>query len=612
MMNKLQQTKQPRIDVGFARKTGRLLALSLLGLGLQSCGGSGVADNSALAPKPTNISLNTQASGLALPKVATASAPVAPKSLAVAANLVTDCSGANCGAVTPSVYSGKGVGLWKYNNTSTNNVSINVDIAGVSAGKQVTLSFTNGNATTVASKPSFGNPVALEIKPSTPTTSAETFYNTTAATIGRTMAERAMHEQHSKSEAAHASMIDKNAAVRQRHLISDSTGSLKAEAILNPLAKPQATPAVNATRTWADFFPTTPVKYATTNRYVCALPSGRNVVFWQETKDTQLTPALLKLFTDKSCGSSGMFSRLNTLLGDVWGKNPYTSQLIQDSAQAKQDINIVFMNAGSTVGWGGYFYSLNNFYSTSASPTNQALAFFINTDNLATNPNYYISVLAHEATHMTAYYQNDIVRGKYWGNTWLDETFAMMSEDIVVPAVINTNTVASYRLPYYMASGGNVSLNNWAALSHNNYAMGGSLGAFLNRQYGLSIYQQLITGCTSGTAKADDYTCLNSLILNNGGTGLGDELAKMGSSVFSKASATTNLKGYGYPSKASGAYTLQAIDLQALAVAAPTTLTAYQSMSHTYAKDTIAAGKTRYTRNTVIVPAKTSLNVVIK
>jgi hypothetical protein len=254
--------------------------------------------------------------------------------------------------------------------------------------------------------------------------------------------------------------------------------------------------------------------------------------------------------------------------------------------------------------------------SSAAEPSNEALVFFINANHVEESPKFFVSTLIHEATHMSAFYQNDILRNKFWDDSWLDETFAMMSEDIVVSTVTGFNKIAELRLSDYMLSGANVSLNNWPKLngSGNHYNMGATLGAFLNRQYGLSIYQQLITGCTSPALLKDSYACLNSLIINNGGVGIADELDKMGASVFSQATASNALAGYGFGSKTSGGYTLQGIDLSGQYLVPPSSLsnTGYGSMSQTYIKDTVSTGQTHYVRNSVRVPAHTNLRVVIR
>jgi hypothetical protein len=272
----------------------------------------------------------------------------------------------------------------------------------------------------------------------------------------------------------------------------------------------------------------------------------------------------------------------------------------------------VFLKTPTTTGWAGYFYGGNNFISTAANPSNQALAFFINTNQIPLDPNFYVSTLIHEATHMAAFYQNNVVRNKNWTKIWLDETFAMMSEDIITPSLIDYNKISQYRLVNYMKSGGNTSLNQWLDLSGGHYDMGGTLGAFLNRQYGTSIYRQLISACITGTEKTDEYTCLNNLIISSGGLGIKEDLAKMGASIFSKMPATAIPAGYGFPARTDGTYNLQAIDLSLYSLAAASPVTTYSSMSQTYFKELIATGKTRYIRNNVIVPADTTLQVVIK
>jgi hypothetical protein len=323
-----------------------------------------------------------------------------------------------------------------------------------------------------------------------------------------------------------------------------------------------------------------------------------------------MSATTLKYFTDNSCGTSGTFARLNTLLGDVWGPHLYFN-LIRDTSTTKQDINIVFLNAGTATGWAGYFSNSNSF--TYGTNSNKALSFFVNATNIDLDPQFYLSTLIHEATHMTAFYQNTVMRNKSWNDAWLDETFAMMSEDIVVPAVTGYNKVLNYRLPTYLQSGANISLNNWPMLSSNHYNMGAAFGAFLNRRYGLSVYQQLITGCMTTTAlRSNAYDCLNSLIVKNGGTGITEELGKMGATVFSRASASNALPGYGFGSKIIGGYTLTGLDLSSYTLANPLPVTSYGSMSQTYLNETVATGVTRYIRTNIRVPAGTRLDVVIE
>jgi hypothetical protein len=283
--------------------------------------------------------------------------------------------------------------------------------------------------------------------------------------------------------------------------------------------------------------------------------------------------------------------------------------LITDTA-GKQDINIVFLPSPGAA-WAGYFWAGNNFLASVLPDSNQALVFFVNTDGMASDVNFYISTLIHEAKHMIGFYQEAVVRDKEI-ETWYEETSAMMSEDIVAHAVTGSNKIGQYRIPSYMNSGGNISLNNWPSLSGDHYAMGGALGAFLNRRYGTQLFQDSITGCTSGLARTSSYVCLNELIQSHGGLGLADELARMGASVFSNAPGAALPAGYGYPQTVSNGYTLSAIDLRSTLVGPPPTISSYTSMTQTQLTQTVCSGVTQYQRKEVVVPANTTLYVVVR
>jgi hypothetical protein len=551
---------------------------------LQACGGgSGGTTNT---PPVINRPINT---------------PINPPK----ASLTVDCSGAACGAVSPIQYSGNGVGLWQYNNTSVQDALIDIDILGVTPKNQITLAFTNGERDTALSVPSIGNNVSAEFKKSTHLLA--NFKPELSGKLSHLAAEKHNHDT------AHGFMMARN-QVSKKHL---KIQTIQAETNITTNLVPQplrAAPVVNTQRIWSDSYPQVPVNYITTNKHVCTLPSGRKLVFWQGNNTTNLTPTILQYFIDNTCGVSGTFARLNNLLGDFWGTNNSYGNIITETVNIQQDVNIVFLNPMITANWAGYFDSKNNFLLSSEANSNQALVFFINASLINEQPDFYLSTLVHEATHLIAFYQNTVARNKNWSAAWLDETLAMMSEDIVVPAAVNYNKMADMRLPDYLKSGGNISLDNWLYVSDtsSHYDMGATLGAFLNRRYGLNVYQQLLTACTTPSLKDDEYACLNSIIVQNGGLGLADELGKMGASVFSKASPSTNIVGYGFPRVNAGSYTLQAIDLSNKFLSKPADVFSYRSMSQTYLNDSVPTGATRYIRQSVRVPARTRLQLVIK
>jgi Peptidase M30 len=536
-------------------------------------------------------------------------APAAPQIDATAA-LLPDCSG--CGAVNATTYGGAGIGIWRYSNDSNSTATLNINIAGVSAGKVATLAFSNGSQA-MASAPSSGA-LASPVTPSAVRAEAGSFAGTAA--------EQAGHDD------AHAQMLENNRAVASGLVRSGASSSPTADlaSSLPGVARLSFSAALGTKRSWIDNFPTTPVSYDTEARSVCRLPSGRNVVWWVDPSSEssgKLTAAAFAAMQASYCVSgsaAGGLARLNILLGDVWGSAASRfTDVIQDAPGALQDINVVLLNVPDNSGWAGYFFAGNNQLKTSRASSNEALAFFINAEQVRRDLNFATSTLMHESTHMVNFYQRTVARGVVH-DTWLEETSAMMTEDIVAPAVIGGyNKIMKVRLPDYLNAGGNVSYLNWPTLvdSSSHYGLGGGFGAFLNRRYGLSIYQQLVTSCSNGPATSTaaartSYDCLDELIKANKGVGFSDEFARFGATVFGRLPVAGAPGGYGYPSKQAGDYTLQANDLSASILAAPAPLSSYAATSQTYQRDTIGAGKTSYVRSGVVVPAHTSLTMVIQ
>ena len=530
--------------------------------------------------------------------------------------LVPDCTGASCGAVNANTYSGTGIGVWRHDNTSGSAATINVGIEGVVAGKVATLIFSNGSQAS-ATAPSSGT-LASPVTPSP-----------VLADSGLFSGALAEHQHH---DDAHAQMLEKNRVISAGLIRSRSKAKTASDLLSTNLAavtRLSYSPAVGTTKSWIDNFPATPVTYSASVQSVCpVLPGGRNVVWWVDPtivssgkfKEAELSKALGAMQTSY-CASAGGLARLNTLLGDVWGSAAAKfTDVIQDTSGSLQDINVVLLNVPASSGWAGYFFGGNNLLKASFSSSNEALAFFINADQIKSDLNFATSTLLHESTHMVNFYQRSVARAVVH-DTWLEETSAMMTEDIVTPAVVPAgvggyNKVISERLPSYLETGGNVSYINWPTLANSepSYAIGGGFGAFLNRRYGLSIYQQLVTSTSCSTPALTSYSCLDGLIKANGGASFRDEFARFGATAFGQLPAVGTPAGYGYPSSVAGAYTLQAKDLSPpLALATPASLTlGYAATSHTYQRDTIAAGKTSYVRNGVVVPANTTLILIIK
>jgi len=171
-------------------------------------------------------------------------------------SLSVDCSGINCGAQSPSLYTGSGVGAWKFVNTTSTPALININIAGVQAGQKASLVFANTGATTAAQSPSTGtlaSPVAV---------------NTLQAASWRTTG---LSGDASIEASAHDALLIKNREAAEFLLTLPSNRSLSTK-VGAGTANP--TPGLGTVRIWNDLDSslTTPVSYSTSARLITDCP----------------------------------------------------------------------------------------------------------------------------------------------------------------------------------------------------------------------------------------------------------------------------------------------------------------------------------------------------
>jgi hypothetical protein len=519
------------------------------------------------------------------------------------------CSGASCGAVSSTVYSGTGIGIWRYRNTTGVAQTIDIHIGGVSAGKHAALVFSNGTGGGMATLPSAGT-LAF---PSASPLHLEPPMTVDPADLAR--------------ERWHQGMLEENRQVGLSLRAARGAGPVPARTALASPALP--TPVVGDARTWNDAFAEPVAVYDTVARDVCDRPGGRKAVFWVDPRSTasaSLTTEDLAYFKTTFCGAAGAtadggFGRVKALMGDVWGVvDPSLTSAVISDAPALQDVNVVFLEVPPGTApkiWAGYFWGGNNLrksYSPQVASSNEALAFFIDATQVhmsASSRGYLGSSLLHELTHMANFFQRNISRGTP-NDTWLEETTATMTDDIVAPVATpdHYSLIPGQRILPYVRSGGAISYVGWDYPAQNTYALAGAFGAFVNRRYGTSILSGTV-GCL-GTG----IDCLDSLIVAGGGTSFAEEFARVGASIFGLLPLTGTPDGYGYPAKISGSYTLAAIDVAAFAASRRATATPlgleFSAGSHTYQLDTVAAGRAVYTRTGVVVPTGTSIMLVIQ
>lgn len=520
------------------------------------------------------------------------------------------CLGSKCAAPTASRYSGSGAGIWSLPNTGTNDISVNVDIDNVSPERKVILLLTNGSNNDSLGSPYFGTTPGAAIA-SSGMRKVLASQQGSGSTIAKPAATDPRDDGHNKIR----QLNDKLLGDYVRAGTAQRTIQLKRK----PLgAKPRAAPSLHSTRSWKGSIDETK-PYETSAEASCRLQSGRNIVFWADSgalRNGSLSASTIDEFRNFFCGDDGAFARLTSLTGDVWGTHG-DPDLIQD--EPLQDVNVILGDPGADTGWGGYFSFGNAYLTSKYADSNQALAFVINVHSLDRMKLFLLSSLVHEAMHMANAYQRTVKRGLRH-ESWLEETTAMMAEDIVVAGLLKNSSGTPYndisysRIPSYMSFTGSFGYigPSWGL---GTYAAGGSFGAFLNRRYGIGLFKQLQDVCNDYTASQTSYRCVDQTIKTMGGQGFADEFARMGITLMAPLSAAETPPGYGYPMVMDGKFTLTAFDPAASPSFHLANSTKYyeefQRTSMSYISDSVPSGSTRYRRNGAVVPAGSTLSVII-
>ena len=270
------------------------------------------------------------------------------------------------------------LGVLKYTNNSDCSAPVNFSIDGLVAGDRVTLVFSNGQTTSTANGTSTTTPDA--------------------------------HEDTSEEDTAHGVMIEAN---RRDALAITHDRSRQARVSAAAVPKTRPAPALGTQRNWLVPGDSTR-KVSNFNRDTrvaasCALPNGRNLIFWRDNAlTTQTYPAShTKLLADTFCGAQGGYARLFALEGAPWGAAANSAtNLIKDGTYL-QDVNVVLVNNPQLVSWSGIFSTANSFLKTTKPASNEALVVFLAITDKSADQSV-MGVLVHESTHLVQYYQSAV------------------------------------------------------------------------------------------------------------------------------------------------------------------------------------------------------------
>lgn len=463
--------------------------------------------------------------------------------------LTAACSGTACGAANATTYSGQGVGVWSYTNTTQAEQQIPVALTNLGS-KQVTLIYTNNGDASVPM------PALTLTPPAATTATAQKSLSAASATVNQ-IPERI-----------------RNFKPRLTAADTQARQSIKPQAA--------AILPVGSQRSWfvqpGDSRIET--RQATLRRQASVpTPTGtRTINVWLEDSEydaAKVSDAMLDTLVQRfTSGSDAVYPLITGLSGEPWGAHSYGDLIDPD-----QPLDIVFVNFvpdRTPYGLLGYFWSLNNFKQDPANPdlkySNQSLSFYMDTETLYLDPaagmTNQISTLSHEFVHMTNFYRRSVQLSKpgtdYAFDTFLEEMSAMMGEDIVAQRVTpGFNSIASGRVPSWLSrSGFNCDPAAWSADTAApcfGYDVNGSLGAYLVRQYGVGFYKQLLSNTTS----TDSLQVLGNAIQQAGGPTLPVAVQRWGANIALLPADSPS--GFGWPARTEQGFTLAAINGSSLA-----------------------------------------------
>ena len=550
---------------------------------LTACGGGGGGGDSG------------DSAGTGAPPVAAAETP---------SPLTAACT--DCGAVDGSTYAGAGTGVWQVSNTGSLAKDVPLAIKGLT-GQLVTLVFTNESAQEVA-------------MPSLQILSSST---TVTPTLSKSMAGGSDGADAATAFNADVANFNRDGFAR---LLSTPTAAAGAAAKLSALSAPTAPAATYTVGQQRTVYLLDRSQRTVRLAGQRATGDGTVVNVWVETSEidpSRVSATLSDRVRDAFAGAGGVYDMLVKVGGPLWGSHGHT-ELLSGSGQPIDIFLVNFDRNGQPYGMGGYFWGLNNFKTGAGqlAYSNESLSMYMDTETMYLDGErglrQVVTALAHEGMHMQNFYRRSVSMGSQFAfDDWLEEMSALMMEDWASYALdTGHNAIRDARLPYYMNYRGsgsyNCELTRWDPMGTvcESYAVVGSFGGYLNRQFGLGFLQSVLRS----TGLTDSAAVLEAAIkAQRPDSGIGQELRRFSSAAAGLVPLSAGVAGYSMPTRNDDGLQLVAMDPAALGEAGRGLPAAVPSTLKGFASFPVSRFRlTGSYKETVRVPQGSTLTVVIR
>ncbi|MEH0168200.1 M30 family zinc metallopeptidase [Roseateles microcysteis] len=522
------------------------------------------------------------------------------------------CAAEPCPAAAADLYAGEGLGRWQLINDQPHAQAVNIDIAGVAAGRQVLVSLSNATGSN-AGIAELGQSLGMAARPvkSAGTSSIATYTaSTTEAPDSIERRRDEAHAEHLARDRALTAALDKLSGTARA-----GGGQRKIQSAAPRPALP--VPEIGSSRDWNDA--STGLPYKSRLADSCSLPGGRMVLFWvdENARSNELlsNTQIADDFKPMACGEKGGFQRLQQLLrAEVFGLHEL-SYIISDAAL--QPVNVLLADPGANQYWGAYVYSGDLYRKTSLPRSNEAILMVVNARFIKTDLNFIKSSLVHEFMHQVNNYQRWLLNNGPRHESWLEEMTAMVAEDLVSSELITKADGSRFapmalRMASYQSSSFPVQFLGGDGV---NYSVGGSLAGYLDRRLGASLLRGLTFNCPKEDTADGSFRCLDDQVFQLSGKGLMEHYSAMNLSIAGPFHSEDG-PGLGMPPYVNAEVDLPAIDLKTLGSGPSEQIYGTWRLypgAHIYQwESTTAAAGARYRRKGIMVPPGHVLQIVIR